>query len=101
MMLVGWGAEAAGRRQLRELARMGGHFADRLKGLGLLRLYGRGDDELRGIAEAAEGVRERTPESAAHRVSVLHRPGVLRLGQRGDRRALPGPELPRHDRPAR
>ncbi|UYC14216.1 thiol reductant ABC exporter subunit CydD [Xanthomonas sp. CFBP 8445] len=60
MMLVGWGAEAAGRRQLRELARMGGHFADRLKGLGLLRLYGRGDDELRGIAEAAEGVRERT-----------------------------------------
>ncbi|MCW0437062.1 ATP-binding/permease protein CydD [Xanthomonas sacchari] len=60
MMLVGWGAEAAGRRQLRELARMGGHFADRLKGLGLLRLYGRGDDELRGIAAAAEGVRERT-----------------------------------------
>ncbi|MET7142726.1 thiol reductant ABC exporter subunit CydD [Xanthomonas sp. PPL139] len=60
MMLVGWGAEAAGRRQLRELARMGGHFADRLKGLGLLRLYGRGDDELRGIADAAEGVRERT-----------------------------------------
>lgn len=60
MMLVGWGAEAAGRRQLRELARMGGHFADRLKGLGLLRLYGRGEDELRGIAAAAEGVRERT-----------------------------------------
>ncbi|UKE63662.1 ATP-binding cassette domain-containing protein [Xanthomonas translucens pv. poae] len=60
MMLVGWSAEAAGRRQLRELARMGGHFADRLKGLGLLRLYGRGEDELRGIAAAAEGVRERT-----------------------------------------
>lgn len=34
MMLVGWGAEAAGREQLGELARMGGHFADRLKGLG-------------------------------------------------------------------
>jgi len=60
MMLVGWGAEAAGRRQLRALARMGGHFADRLKGLGLLRLYGRGEDELQGIADAAEGVRERT-----------------------------------------
>ncbi|MFC6839123.1 thiol reductant ABC exporter subunit CydD [Xanthomonas theicola] len=60
MMLVGWGAEAAGRRQLRELARMGGQFADRLKGLGLLRLYGRGEDELRGIAAAAEGVRQRT-----------------------------------------
>jgi ATP-binding cassette subfamily C protein CydD len=60
MMLVGWGAEAAGRAQLGELARMSGHFADRIKGLGLLRLYGRGDAELEGIAVAAEGVRERT-----------------------------------------
>ncbi|WP_166762120.1 thiol reductant ABC exporter subunit CydD [Xanthomonas euroxanthea] len=60
MMLVGWGAEAAGREQLGELARMGGHFADRLKGLGLLRVYGRGDAELSGIAAAAEGVRERS-----------------------------------------
>lgn len=60
MMLAGWGAEAAGRDQLAELARMGGHFADRLKGLGLLRLYGRGARELEGIAAAAEGVRVRT-----------------------------------------
>ncbi|MFT4247334.1 MAG: thiol reductant ABC exporter subunit CydD [Pseudomonas sp.] len=60
MMLVGWGAEAAGRAQLAELARMGGHFADRLKGLGLLRVYGRGEAELEGIAMAAEGVRQRT-----------------------------------------
>ncbi|WP_184378267.1 thiol reductant ABC exporter subunit CydD [Xanthomonas arboricola] len=60
MMLVGWGAEAAGRDQLSELARMGGHFADRLKGLGLLRVYGRGEAELSGIAAAAEGVRERS-----------------------------------------
>ncbi len=60
MMLVGWGAEAAGREQLRELARMGGHFADRLKGLGLLRVYGRGQAELSGIAAAADGVRERS-----------------------------------------
>ncbi|PPT86556.1 thiol reductant ABC exporter subunit CydD [Xanthomonas arboricola pv. zantedeschiae] len=60
MMLVGWGAEAAGRDQLSELARMGGHFADRLKGLGLLRVYGRGEAELSGIASAAEGVRERS-----------------------------------------
>ncbi|PPU93066.1 thiol reductant ABC exporter subunit CydD [Xanthomonas populi] len=60
MMLVGWGAEAAGREQLGELARMGGHFADRLKGLGLLRVYGRGEAELSGIANAAEGVRERS-----------------------------------------
>ncbi|HVJ36414.1 MAG TPA: thiol reductant ABC exporter subunit CydD [Stenotrophomonas sp.] len=60
MMLVGWGAEAAGRSQLQALARMGGHFADRLKGLGLLRLYGRGEAELAGIAAAAEGVRLRS-----------------------------------------
>ncbi|WP_425603851.1 thiol reductant ABC exporter subunit CydD [Stenotrophomonas mori] len=60
MMLVGWGAEAAGREQLQELARMGGHFADRIKGLGLLRLYGRGETELAGIAAAAEGVRVRS-----------------------------------------
>ncbi|OBR79002.1 thiol reductant ABC exporter subunit CydD [Xanthomonas arboricola] len=60
MMLVGWGAEAAGRDQLSELARMGGHFADRLKGLGLLRVYGRGEAELSGITAAAEGVRARS-----------------------------------------
>jgi len=60
MMLVGWGAEAAGRAQLGELARMSGHFADRIKGLGLLRLYGRGEAELEGVAAAADGVRERT-----------------------------------------
>ncbi|PPV05795.1 thiol reductant ABC exporter subunit CydD [Xanthomonas bromi] len=60
MMLVGWGVEAAGREQLGEMARMGGHFADRLKGLGLLRVYGRGRAELQGIAAAAEGVRERS-----------------------------------------
>lgn len=57
MMLVGWGAEAASRRQLQALARMGGHFADRLRGLGLIRLYGRGDSELAGIEQAAEGLR--------------------------------------------
>jgi len=60
MMLVGWGAEAAGRAQLGELARMSGHFADRIKGLGLLRLYGQGEAELAGIEAAAEGVRMRT-----------------------------------------
>ena len=60
MMLVGWGAEAASRRQLRALARMGGHFADRLRGLGLIRLYGRGEAELASLRAAAEGVRERS-----------------------------------------
>ncbi|WP_425414713.1 thiol reductant ABC exporter subunit CydD [Pseudoxanthomonas dokdonensis] len=57
MMLVGWGAEAASRRQLQALARMGGHFADRLRGLGLIRLYGQGPAELAGVEAAAEGLR--------------------------------------------
>lgn len=60
MMLVGMGAEAASRQQLQALARLSGHFADRLRGLGLIRLYGRGEAELRGIEQAAEGVRQRS-----------------------------------------
>lgn len=58
MALVGWGAQAASDRQLAALTRMGAHFADRLRGLGLLRLYGRAQAELDGIAAAADGVRE-------------------------------------------
>ena len=60
MMLVGWGAEAASRQQLQALARMGGYFADRLRGLGVIRLYGRGEAELENIGAAAEGVRVRS-----------------------------------------
>lgn len=58
MMLVGWGAEAASKRQLQALTRMGAHFADRLRGLGLIRLYGRAEAELEGVRAAADGVRE-------------------------------------------
>lgn len=58
MMLVGWGAEAASRRQLRVMARLGGHFADRLRALGLIRIYGRGEAELEGIRQAAEALRQ-------------------------------------------
>ena len=60
MMLVGWGAQAASQRQLQALTRMGGHFADRLRGLGLIRLYGRGASELHGIRAAAEELRVRS-----------------------------------------
>lgn len=60
MMLVGWGAEAASRRQLQALTRMGGHFADRLRGLGLIRLYGRAEAELAGVHAAAEELRLRS-----------------------------------------
>ncbi|KAF1717202.1 thiol reductant ABC exporter subunit CydD [Pseudoxanthomonas wuyuanensis] len=60
MMLGGWGAEAASRRQLQALTRMGGHFADRLRGLGLIRLYGRAAAELAGVHAAAEELRLRS-----------------------------------------
>ncbi|HEV7269292.1 thiol reductant ABC exporter subunit CydD [Pseudoxanthomonas sp.] len=60
MMLVGWGAQAASQRQLQALTRMGGRFADRLRGLGLIRLYGRGESELQGIRAAAEELRVRS-----------------------------------------
>jgi ATP-binding cassette subfamily C protein CydD len=58
MALVGWGAQAASDRQLDALTRMGAHFADRLRGLGLIRLYGRATSELDGVRAAADGVRE-------------------------------------------
>ena len=60
MMLAGWGAEAAGRRQLVALSRAGAHFADRLRGLDLIRAYGRAGAELQGVAAAADDVRDRS-----------------------------------------
>ncbi|MGJ4728804.1 thiol reductant ABC exporter subunit CydD [Luteimonas sp. SDU101] len=59
-MLVGWGAEAAGRSQLQALARASAHFADRLRGLDLVRVHGRAGDELREAAAAADEVRDRS-----------------------------------------
>lgn len=59
-MLVGWGTEAAGRSQLQALARASAHFADRLRGLDLVRVHGRAGDELREAAAAADEVRDRS-----------------------------------------
>lgn len=60
MVLVGRGAEAVGRRQLVALARASAHFADRLRGLDLIRVYGRGREELAQVAAAADEVRDRS-----------------------------------------
>ncbi|MDR7192776.1 thiol reductant ABC exporter subunit CydD [Luteimonas terrae] len=60
MMLIGMGAETAGRRQLAALARAGAHFTDRLRGLDLIRVYGRGDAELAQVGEATETIRVRS-----------------------------------------
>jgi len=60
MMLIGKGAETAGRRQLAALARAGAHFTDRLRGLDLIRVYGRGDAELDQVAAATDTIRVRS-----------------------------------------
>ncbi|MCD9007580.1 thiol reductant ABC exporter subunit CydD [Luteimonas sp. XNQY3] len=60
MMLIGMGAESAGRRQLAALARAGAHFTDRLRGLDLIRVYGRGDAELAQVEDATETIRVRS-----------------------------------------
>jgi ATP-binding cassette subfamily C protein CydD len=59
-MLVGWGAEAAGRGQLQALARASAHFGDRLRGLDLIRVHGQARDELDRAARAADQVRDRS-----------------------------------------
>jgi ATP-binding cassette subfamily C protein CydD len=60
MALVGWGAEAASRRHARSIARLSGFFADRLRGLSTLKLYGRADDAAADVAQASEALRART-----------------------------------------
>ena len=60
MMLIGMGAETAGRRQLSALARAGAHFTDRLRGLDLIRVYGQGEAELAQVGAATETIRERS-----------------------------------------
>lgn len=60
MALVGWGAEAAGRRHVDALARLSGLFADRVRGLSTLVLHGRASDEAERVVQASEEVRART-----------------------------------------
>jgi ATP-binding cassette subfamily C protein CydD len=60
MALAGWGAEAASRQQARSLARLSGHFADRLRGLTTLKLFGREAAETEGVGRASEDLRQRT-----------------------------------------
>ena len=60
MILVGMGAADANRKNFNALARLSGHFMDRLKGLSTLKLFHRGDAELNVIATASEEFRSRT-----------------------------------------
>lgn len=60
MALIGWGAEAASRRHVRAMARLSGFFADRLRGLSILKLYGRAQAEAAVVGSASEAIRQRT-----------------------------------------
>lgn len=60
MALVGWSAEAVSRRHIQAFARLSGLFADRLRGLGTLKLFGRAEAEVATVAAASEDLRHRT-----------------------------------------
>ena len=60
MALAGLGAEAASKRQASALSRLGGYFADRLRGLTTLKLFGREAAETAGVLRASEELRNRT-----------------------------------------
>lgn len=62
MALVGMGAADANRRNFLALARLSGHFLDRLRGMDTLRIFGRGEAETESIREASQDFRQRTME---------------------------------------
>lgn len=60
MALVGWGAEAATVHQAEALGRLSGRFADRLRGLTTLKLFGRVTAETSAVTDVSEELRVRT-----------------------------------------
>ncbi len=60
MALAGWGAQHATNEQARALSLLSGRFADRLRGLLTLKLFGRAAAETSGIVAASDELRRRT-----------------------------------------
>jgi ATP-binding cassette, subfamily C, bacterial CydD len=60
MALVGWGAEAANRAQADAFTRLSARFADRLRGVVTLKLFGRSRTEVEETRIAGEELRART-----------------------------------------
>jgi ABC-type multidrug transport system fused ATPase/permease subunit len=56
------GAADANRRNFLALARLSGHFLDRLRGMETLRIFHRGEAETDNIREASQDFRQRTME---------------------------------------
>ena len=69
MALAGWGAQAATDRQATALSRLSAHFADRLRGLLTLKLFGREADAVRDVYTTSEALRRRT--NAVLRIAFL------------------------------
>ncbi|QJR20516.1 ATP-binding cassette, subfamily C, CydD [Pelagibacterium halotolerans] len=69
MALAGWGAQAATDRQATALSRLSAHFADRLRGLLTLKLFGREADAINDVHAASEALRRRT--NAVLRIAFL------------------------------
>lgn len=57
MALVGMGAERINQRHYESLARLSGHFLDRLRGLTTLQLFGRSEDAVADVAGATDDYR--------------------------------------------
>ena len=62
MAMVGMGAADANRRNFKALARLSGHFLDRLRGMETLRIFHRGAAETENIRQASQDFRSRTME---------------------------------------
>lgn len=60
MALAGWGAEAAKRSEAVAFARLSAYFADRLRGILTLKLFGRAEEETRAVRDASDRLRQST-----------------------------------------
>jgi ATP-binding cassette subfamily C protein CydD len=60
MALVGWGAEAASQQQADAMTRLSGLFADRLRGIVTLNLFGRAEPETLDVFDASHDLRRRS-----------------------------------------
>ncbi|WP_262975236.1 ABC transporter transmembrane domain-containing protein, partial [Salmonella enterica] len=62
----GGGGAAANRRNFLALARLSGHFLDRLRGMETLRIFGRGEAETESIRAASQDFRLCSREDLGH-----------------------------------
>ncbi|MBW0454618.1 MAG: thiol reductant ABC exporter subunit CydD [Candidatus Kinetoplastibacterium crithidii] len=60
MALIGFGAEEASKKHLRSFSRLSGFFADRVRGLDTLKMYGREEAELIYLKQVCDSLRHST-----------------------------------------